>query len=150
MDTWSDLVKAIQSGQPPIYTLSKTDTKGCKAKLPTADFYDFNTKCKLINLAPFFTGLWNHEGYGTAGQNNGHQYQLEAAASDPQGDVHSRIERIYGKNMLVDVFVSNEVLSTNIFLNGKWSPEPARTNWCGIDWQWDPTVSLFKQISECY
>lgn len=155
MDTESNLNPAILPGNPPFYTLSKRDS--CKAKgVTTADLYDFNTKCKLVDVSLNINGLWNHEGYGTDPvMRNGHQAQLEYYASQPEGDLYLRLEKLYsGSPDILDQAVNLEARNVATSLNIHWVNENAisRTNYCGKIWKWNPdaTPAMFVQSNECY
>lgn len=152
MDTESNINSSVKAESPAVYQLvNKADLKACVNKggtaITAANFYTYNVACKKYNLeAGMFTGLYNHEGYGTS-NNSGHQAQLEIAARKPDNNLYVRAERIFAvgdQNTRDAVF--NLVSGIASDLNGLWGDHTkVANNWSGWVWRWYPTSNVFNQ-----
>lgn len=77
----------------PKYALTGNDKKNCG---DAVSFNEYNA-CKGHSLQPMFTGLWNHEEYGTnpaPPEPNGHQSRYELAAGQADDDPYKTVEEL--------------------------------------------------------
>ena len=110
------------------------------------NFYNFNTKCEGQSLAAMFTGLWNHEGFGTGTLNNGHEARGRMAAANTFNDPYSELESWWASSeRALRTSIRNTVVTIDQELNAGADPNHVyvKGNWCGSAWRYDPSQSAY-------
>ncbi len=146
MDHESGLNPTLMQASSATFPLTTaSEKKDCKPLgTSSANFYNFNNKCKKINLNSFFAGLWNHEGFGSTGV-NGHESQARIAAADPANNVYNLVERVYGTTLDdVQYLAGDQAYQASQRISTVSADHSVvKNNWCGSLWQYDPTPAYW-------
>jgi len=139
MDRGSVINPSILAGYEPD-TLGKSDSNQCPDSLRTGpkkaavvNFYQYNTVCQTLSLQPLYDGIYRHEGFGTGGQDNGHEAQRRFGALNPANypaaaaersvatDSASLDDRVRFEVDKVDVVITEKSDPNHILVNGNFS-----------------------------
>jgi hypothetical protein len=150
MDIQSAFNPTIQRGSSYIYLLESAEDKTACNGFPAINFYDYNTSCRGYGLADFFAALSRHEGRGTGSKQNGHQAQLELAASSTSGDAHRLVEGVFDANANATRGLAvNAAATIALVLIDRWTDHNVvRDNWCeGHLWEYDRGEKKFFYVA---
>ncbi len=100
MDRIGAINPAILSTSSRIHPLPGDTPKSCKKKLgfgandpAAANFFEYNDKCKGLDMDAFVAAVWGHEGFGYNG-GRGHESLARDAAAKPGRDPYKAVERL--------------------------------------------------------
>lgn len=127
---------------------------GIQASLcgPAANWRAFNL-CQGVNVTAIVNGVWNHEGFGSNG-NNGHESTARHAASQLANDPYDGAEPFVGAPGESDVIFRNR-MTAEVVRRGEaivnYSSDASGNvtgNWTGQMWVWDWALGRYVVITQ--
>jgi len=161
MLTWASINSVMTSGSSAKWNLyDQSEINLCstaaRKSITQANFYFFNKTCKGVDVDGLISGVWSHEGYGSA-DGNGHEAQLERGAQLPENELYVNEEGVYGLDQS-SIRKSVVGLSRRIVLDLQpiWGDHCViRDNYTPRDvWYWIPNpphfLNLLTADNQCF